>query len=141
MGISVYLPVESIYSCAVYRRSSRTFRPKFSSLVPTTSNPMAVRLFSLLVLLTTATLKVDAACDNYGIESGSNCQCPPGVGGANCSLPVCGGTLFDGPSRPLAQPVGSALYGNLSTCTCPDGWQGLGCNSTCSSVWHRHLLI
>ncbi|KIM28831.1 hypothetical protein M408DRAFT_68953 [Serendipita vermifera MAFF 305830] len=105
---------------------------------------MAVRLYSLLVIwLVTATLSVNAACDNYGIENGANCQCPPGVGGADCSLPVCGGTLYDGPSRPVAQPANGALYGNLSACSCGDGWQGVGCNvctsaSACSSAYTSH---
>jgi hypothetical protein len=101
----------------------------------TISDQMAtIRLLSLIIIWTTIALNVNAQCDNYGIQSGTNCTCPPGVGGANCSFPVCGGTLFDGPERPTVAPIAGALYGNLSSCTCPDGWTGVACNGSPSPL-------
>ncbi|PVG02198.1 hypothetical protein CPB86DRAFT_751576 [Serendipita vermifera] len=101
-------------------------------------------LSTLLILWSTVTLNVLAACDNYGVDNGTACACPPGVGGTDCSLPTCGGTLYDGPSRQTVQPQNGALYGNLSSCACPDGWGGVGCNvcksaSACSSAYTSHF--
>lgn len=90
----------------------------------------------LLVLLTlSATTSVmGQTCMNYGETSPSNassCLCPPGFGGATCAQPGCGGTIFDGSSRSLAQPSASSPgFANLtsSNCTCESGWGGVGCN-------------
>ncbi|OAX36732.1 hypothetical protein K503DRAFT_772222 [Rhizopogon vinicolor AM-OR11-026] len=73
-------------------------------------------------------------CTNYGETSQTNsssCLCPPGFGGATCAQPGCGGTIFDGSSRSLAQlSASSAGFANLtaSDCTCESGWGGVGCN-------------
>jgi len=109
--------------------SAHCFRSR-QLLLPTTLIKMAARLLSLILFCTTIALDVYAQCDNYGIQNGANCTCPPGVGGADCSLPVCGGTLYEGPRRPTVQPSSGALYGNLSSCTCPDGWSGVACNGS-----------
>jgi hypothetical protein len=100
----------------------------------------AMRLLSLIIIWITIALNVNAQCDNYGIQNGANCTCPPGVGGSDCSLPVCGGTLYDGPSRPTIKPTNGALYGNLSSCTCPDGWNGVACNGSSSSLGFSYTL-
>ncbi|KAG2351635.1 hypothetical protein BDR07DRAFT_1442893 [Suillus spraguei] len=71
---------------------------------------------------------------NYGetsLSNASSCICPPGFGGATCAQPGCGGTIFDGSSRSLAQPSASSSgFANLTTsdCTCESGWGGVGCN-------------
>ena len=83
------------------------------------------------------------SCTNYGTSSASGCLCPPGFGGANCSQPACGGTIFDGSDRSLAPPSSaSGGFPNLTSsgCSCTDGWTGVGCNvctsaSACQSAY------
>lgn len=71
-----------------------------------------------------------SGCENYGTVNGSTCACPPGFGGATCSQPACGGTLFQGSGRSLAS---GTPFANLTTCACEDGWTGTGCN-VCQSA-------
>ncbi|KAI0648383.1 ABC transporter [Trametes meyenii] len=66
-----------------------------------------------------------SSCENYGTSNGTACACPPGFGGSTCSQPACGGTLFQGSSRPLAS---GSPFANLTSCSCEDGWTGTGCN-------------
>ncbi|KAG2107963.1 uncharacterized protein F5147DRAFT_636201 [Suillus discolor] len=85
----------------------------------------------LLVLSILSVNVIGQACMNYGETSPSNtssCLCPPGFGGVTCAQPGCGGTIFDGSHRSLAQP--SSGFANLtaSDCTCESGWGGVGCN-------------
>ena len=69
------------------------------------------------------------SCTNYGISSGgSDCICPVGFGGANCSQPACGGTIFDGSHRSLASSSGGFPNLTSSGCSCSSGWSGTGCN-------------
>ncbi|KAG1819763.1 uncharacterized protein BJ212DRAFT_1342871 [Suillus subaureus] len=90
--------------------------------------------YVLLVLSTLSASVVGQTCMNYGETSPSNtssCLCPPGFGGATCAQPGCGGTIFDGSNRSLAQPsTSSSGFANLtaSDCTCESGWGGVGCN-------------
>ena len=65
------------------------------------------------------------SCENYGVPNGTSCACPVGFGGASCSQPACGGTIFEGSSRPLAS---GSPFANLTSCSCEDGWTGTGCN-------------
>lgn len=67
------------------------------------------------------------SCENSGTANGSICSCPPGFGGPTCNLLACGGTIFLGSNRPLAQISGSSKS-NLSSCSCQAGWGGTGCN-------------
>ena len=87
----------------------------------------ALGFTSFLVSITTA-----QSCTNYGISSASGgCLCPPGFGGANCSQPACGGTIFDGSDRTLTpSSVASGGFPNLTSsgCSCTGGWTGEGCN-------------
>ncbi|KAJ5895028.1 ABC transporter G family member [Penicillium taxi] len=55
-----------------------------------------------------------AACNQYN----GKCICPPGFGGDDCSLPVCG-SLADGQNRPQRKG---------QSCDCKDGWGGINCN-------------
>ncbi|KAK9469899.1 hypothetical protein V1512DRAFT_21213 [Lipomyces arxii] len=55
-----------------------------------------------------------AGCREYD----GRCDCPPGFGGDDCSLPVCG-SLAGGRNR-MPRTSGS--------CDCDDGWGGLNCN-------------
>ncbi|OSX64901.1 hypothetical protein POSPLADRAFT_1064969 [Postia placenta MAD-698-R-SB12] len=73
-----------------------------------------------------------ASCDNYGTVNGSSCDCPTGFGGATCSQPGCGGTIFQGSDRSLAPLFGG--YANLTGCSCEGGWAGTGCNVCQTSV-------
>ncbi|TFK34870.1 hypothetical protein BDQ12DRAFT_635810 [Crucibulum laeve] len=74
-------------------------------------------------------LVLGQACENYGIQGGSNCSCPTGFGGSSCSQPACGGNIFQGTQRALT-PVSSGSFANLTAagCSCQDGWTGTGCN-------------
>lgn len=86
-------------------------------------------LISSLIL---AVVNAQVSCDNYGVANGSSCACPPGFGGSTCSDPGCGGDIFQGTSRSLAQAKTdtSPSFANLtaSSCSCEDGWGGFGCN-------------
>jgi hypothetical protein len=84
-------------------------------------------VFALFALLSEYTLA--QSCENAGIVNGSSCLCPPGFGGSNCSVPACGGDIFQGSQRSLVQSGGE--YGNLSSCSCESGWGGTGCNGSC----------
>lgn len=48
------------------------------------------------------------------------CDCIPGFGGDDCSLPLCGG-LGDGINRPKRGE-------KQKSCDCSDGWSGINCN-------------
>jgi len=65
------------------------------------------------------------SCENYGILQGTSCLCPVGFGGATCSQPACGGTIFQGSQRPLATSSGNLT---AESCSCTSGWTGTGCN-------------
>ncbi|KAH7928164.1 hypothetical protein BV22DRAFT_1083525 [Leucogyrophana mollusca] len=89
------------------------------------------------LLLSFPALIYAQSCSNYGVESSSSsCLCPPGFGGSTCAEPGCGGTIFDGSNRPLAQASSSGGFPNLtaSGCTCESGWAGTGCNVCTSSA-------
>ncbi len=55
-----------------------------------------------------------AACNKYN----GKCSCPPGFGGEDCSVPVCG-SLADGNKR---------LPRTGQYCDCEEGWEGINCN-------------
>ncbi|KAF8531632.1 ABC-2 type transporter-domain-containing protein [Gautieria morchelliformis] len=74
------------------------------------------------------------SCENYGTVNGSICSCPPGFGGPACELVACGGTLFSGSNRPLAQISSNTTKSNLTSCSCEAGWGGTGCNVCTSST-------
>ncbi|KAH0830148.1 ABC-2 type transporter-domain-containing protein [Lanmaoa asiatica] len=102
--------------------------------------PLATSIHSILRALGFASffLSITTAqsCTNYGIASASSCLCPPGFGGANCSQPGCGGTIFDGSHRSLTpSSVASGGFPNLTSsgCSCANGWTGVGCN-VCTSA-------
>ncbi|KZS98849.1 ABC transporter [Sistotremastrum niveocremeum HHB9708] len=66
-------------------------------------------------------------CENFGVPlGGSDCDCPLGFGSANCSVPACGGDIFQGSQRALLQNPG--LFPNITSCSCESGWGGVGCN-------------
>ncbi|PIL30681.1 ATP-binding cassette transporter [Ganoderma sinense ZZ0214-1] len=70
---------------------------------------------------------MSGSCENYGTANGTACACPPGFGGSTCSQPSCGGTIFQGSGRSLAN---GSPFANLTSsgCSCEDGWTGTGCN-------------
>ena len=107
------------------------------------------RRFHLLCLVVIpASIWAQATCDNFGTSNGNGCSCPVGFGGADCSLPACGGDLFQGTTvrslshskllrwlirhvqRPVAQPSPGGSYASVTGCTCEAGWTGTGCNGT-----------
>ncbi|KAJ9079548.1 FAD-dependent urate hydroxylase [Entomophthora muscae] len=61
-------------------------------------------------------------CFNSGICNTytGKCECLPGFGGDDCTLPLCGG-LSDGLER-YTRPS------NTKECACKDGWGGINCN-------------
>ncbi|KAG8720659.1 hypothetical protein FRC09_009177 [Ceratobasidium sp. 395] len=101
-----------------------------------------MRLFGLVVAASAALVTAQTTCENLGAPSPSDpnsCVCPPGFGGATCSAPACGGNIFQGTQRPVAQ---NASTGGVSVtgCACQDGWGGEGCNvcrsqSVCQSAF------
>lgn len=101
-----------------------------------------LKVISLLVIrLLLDTPQVAAqntTCENDGILSGngSSCDCQPGFGGPTCSLPACGGDIFQGTNRTIVgQPSTPGTPANLTanSCSCEDGWSGFGCN-VCQSA-------
>ncbi|KZT74033.1 hypothetical protein DAEQUDRAFT_720885 [Daedalea quercina L-15889] len=80
-----------------------------------------------------------SSCENYGTVNGSSCECPTGFGGGNCSQPACGGNIFQGSGRSLADwSLGS--FPNITGCSCENGWTGTSCNvcqsaSACQSAF------
>lgn len=48
-----------------------------------------------------------------------HCECKPGFGGDDCSIPLCG-SLSDGRNRPQRR--------DSETCECNEGWSGINCN-------------
>lgn len=111
-----------------------------STMLPTTSILRALSFAPFILSIGIATAQ---SCTNYGTSSASGCLCPPGFGGANCSQPACGGTIFDGSHRSLTpSSAASGGFPNLTSsgCSCSNGWTGLGCNvcttaSACQSAY------
>ena len=62
----------------------------------------------------------DFACLQFGncTKASGKCSCPPGFGGEDCSLALCG-SLAQGKDRAPR---------NGPTCECEDGWEGINCN-------------
>lgn len=94
---------------------------------------MILRLLTLTALLTWARAQ---QCLQYGTPTGTGtgdeCLCPPGFnpasgGNGTCSLPVCGGSLYQ-PGQ--AAPSGSNGLGDVGDCGCTSGWTGPGCTGT-----------
>lgn len=105
-------------------------------------------LHAVLCLLLGAVFTTSSSaqsCENYGTLNGTSCVCPPGFGGSTCSSPGCGGDIFQGSQRTLAQQTsssGGSSFANLtaSGCSCENGWGGFGCNvcqsaSACQSAF------
>ncbi|EKM56050.1 uncharacterized protein PHACADRAFT_122183 [Phanerochaete carnosa HHB-10118-sp] len=67
-------------------------------------------------------------CLNFGVANGTSCACPVGFGGPTCGQPACGGNIFQGSSRPLAPISGNLANLSAASCSCEDGWTGVGCN-------------
>ncbi|KAK9375453.1 uncharacterized protein V1513DRAFT_442998 [Lipomyces chichibuensis] len=65
-------------------------------------------------LLPSYTCSQYADCRQYD----GHCECPPGFGGDDCSVPVCG-SLARGRDR---------MPRTGHSCECDDGWEGLNCN-------------
>ena len=88
-------------------------------------NPPMILSELALGLLFSSTVVLAQSCQNYGLLQGSNCLCPPGFGGSDCSSLACGGTIFQGSSRRTTPSPGNLTSAG---CTCQDGWGGVGCN-------------
>ena len=105
--------------------------------------PSILRVLSFASFLLSISTATAQSCTNYGTSSALGCLCPPGFGGANCSQPACGGTIFDGSHRSLTPPsAASGGFPNItsSDCSCSNGWTGTGCNvcttsSACQSAY------
>lgn len=101
----------------------------------------------LLLVISSLTAIVSAqTCSNYGntTSGSSSCLCPPGfnpsgVTNNNCSMPVCGGSLYD-PSS--AAPGGNGGFGNVSlgSCSCSSGFTGPACTGTCLIVFPQQKV-
>ena len=99
-----------------------------------------------LVSTRLGTLAQAQQCFQYGSSEGDSCLCPPGFnppsgGNGSCSLPVCGGSLYE---PGAAASAGSAGLGDVSSgCGCTGGWTGPGCTgeSLFNKEKHRSELI
>lgn len=64
----------------------------------------------------------DVQCQNGGVCQDGTCQCPPGWGGLDCSLSICGTAYCQN---------GGLCVDNV--CQCPDGYFGEFCeNASCA---------
>ena len=61
-------------------------------------------------------------CQQFGNCSTTtgHCSCPPGFGGLDCSLPLCGSPAD--PDKRAPRPE------DQHSCQCDEGWEGLNCN-------------
>ncbi|WVF69150.1 hypothetical protein IAT40_003925 [Kwoniella sp. CBS 6097] len=111
--------------------------------------PCITKFFLFTSALSISPLVSAQTCYNYGSPSSGSCLCPPGFNtpssgssARDCSLPVCGGSLYT-PGE--AAPGGQGGFGNISVgCGCEDGWTGPGCtvcqsDSACSSSLQQYL--
>ncbi|KAJ5997146.1 hypothetical protein N7499_006538 [Penicillium canescens] len=67
-----------------------------------------------------------AECNSFN----GKCSCPPGFGGDDCSVPLCG-SLADGYNRPQR---------TTDTCQCKPGWKGINCN-VCDSDYACNAMM
>jgi hypothetical protein len=92
--------------------------------------PGACFRFSFLVLVLAFEFSVftpsyaQSTCINSGTPDSSNCSCPVGWGGSDCSSPACGGNIFEGSGRNLSPSKNITK----DSCACENGWGGFGCN-------------
>ena len=100
-----------------------------SNAPPACPTSLMILVQVVLGLLSSSILVLAQSCSNYGLLQGSSCLCPPGFGGSDCSSTGCGGTIFQGSSRPTTPSAGNLTSSN---CSCQDGWKGVGCN-VCAS--------
>ena len=86
-------------------------------------------------------------CSQYGNSTSTGCLCPPGfnspISNNDCSLPVCGGSLYS-PGSPA--PGGDGGNGNITLgtdgCACAAGWRGPACTGELNpleNVAHQSL--
>lgn len=110
------------------------------SLIDTEMTRFRIAFFTVLAPLVPLVLAQE--CFQYGSpQSGSSdaCLCPAGFnppsgGNGTCSLPVCGGSLYE-PGE--AAPGGSGGLGDVSSgCGCTGGWGGPSCTGRCP-LWGR----
>jgi hypothetical protein len=106
-----------------------------ASTLSTNNKPVpAMRVLWAVVLpFALRALGQSLSCENYGAPNGTSCTCPPGFGNATCSLPSCGGNIFQGSARKTVTVSDnpSTFFGNLTAetdCSCESGWGGFGCN-------------
>lgn len=95
-------------------------------------------LFALFAFFGDQVVAQNTTCENDGVlnSDGSSCDCQLGFGGSTCSLPACGGDIFQGTNRSIVgQPSAPGTPANLTanSCSCEDGWSGFGCN-VCQSA-------
>lgn len=125
----------------VYTRTSYTFfyrsllrevcaytPSRSSSPVDYTSHRQ--RMMIGIIIIGLLPLGLAQQCLQFGTSQGDSCLCPPGFnpssgGNGTCSLPVCGGSLYESAG---AAPAGSNGLGSVdSGCGCTSGWTGPGC--------------
>jgi hypothetical protein len=102
------------------------------------------RCWLLLPVLSLAAISAAQTCQNDGVQNGSACSCPPGFGGATCSQPACGGTIFQGSQRNLVPPPqANSSFPNItaSGCSCETGWTGTDCNVCQTSTACQNAFI
>ena len=112
------------------------FMARFDSSRSSTSIMLGRPHLALFTLFSTRLGAFAQQCFQYGSPEGDTCLCPPGFnptsgGNGTCSLPVCGGSLYEPGS---AASAGDAGLGDVSSgCGCTSGWTGPGCTGTSPS--------
>lgn len=96
-------------------------------------------MLSIIAILAALQLGLVQAqqCFQFGTAQGTDCLCPPGFnpssgGNGTCSLPVCGGSLYD---PAAAAPASNGLGSVESGCGCTSGWTGPGCTGEPACFW------
>ncbi|KAL1412857.1 hypothetical protein Q8F55_000606 [Vanrija albida] len=100
---------------------------------------MRLGTLGALAFLGLAAAQTAPACANFGVEAGGSCLCPAGFNSpqsSSCAQPNCGSNIFN--------PTQAAPNGNVTSCSCADGWSGPACTlcstgASCQAALGRYV--